>query len=42
MTSDHLDYWFCYLCNDVTILSMHLSNRSKVSDDTKHFIDLKE
>jgi len=32
---------FCYLCNDVSILSMHLCNGAKVSDYTEHLIDLK-
>lgn len=33
---------FCYLCNDVSILSMHLCYSSQISDDTKHLINLWE
>lgn len=32
---------FCHLSNDVSILSMHLCNCTKISDDTEHLIDLK-
>lgn len=32
---------FYHLSNDVSILSMHLCNCTKVSDDTQHLIDLK-
>lgn len=30
-----------YLCNDVPVLSVHLSNGPKVSDDTEDLVDLK-
>lgn len=30
-----------YLCDDVAILSVHLSDGTEVSDDAEHFIDLR-
>lgn len=31
-----------HLSNDVSVLSMNLSNGTEVPDDAEHFIDLKE